>query len=208
MRAGAGSALASRLDGLRRRYAEPHRAYHTQAHVDAMLRGLRDEAGQVTHPDAVELAIWYHDAIYDPAASDNEARSAALLRTELAGLADPALIAAAALMVEASARHRLPEATPDTLRDDAATFLDLDMAILGAAPADYDGYEAGIAAEYVPVHGEAAFRHGRRAFLNATLARDRLFLTDRFHAALDGPARANIARTLGPHGMQGPTQGA
>ncbi len=188
--------MRDRLAGLRRRYAEPHRAYHTQAHVDAMLRGLRDEAGRITHADAVELAIWYHDAIYDPAATDNEARSAALLRTEMAGLADPALIGWAALMVEASARHILPEATPDMMRDDVATFLDLDMAILGAAPEDYDAYEAGIAAEYLPVHGEVAFRRGRAAFLRATLARDRLFLTDRFHAALDGPARANIRRTL------------
>ena len=188
--------MRDRLAGLRRRYAEPHRAYHTQAHIDTMLRGLRDQAGQITHADAVELAIWYHDAIYDPAATDNEARSAALLRTEMAGLADPVLVGWAALMVEASARHVLPEATPDMLRADAATFLDLDMAILGAAAEEYDAYEAGIAAEYVPVHGEATFRQGRAAFLGATLAQDRLFLTDRFHAALDLPARANIRRTL------------
>ncbi len=196
--------MRDRLAGLRRRYAEPHRAYHTQAHVDAMLRGLRAEAGRITHADAVELAIWYHDAIYDPAATDNEARSAALLRTEMAGLADPALIGWAALMVEASARHVLPKATPDMLRDAAATFLDLDMAILGAAPGEYGAYEAGIAAEYIPVHGEAGFRRGRAAFLAATLARDRLFLTDRFHAALDVLARENIRRTLAWPGVDRP----
>ncbi|MBL7570773.1 hypothetical protein, partial [Escherichia coli] len=67
---------AATVAGLRRRYAEPHRAYHGQAHIDALLRGLVNEARHVGNGAAVELAIWYHDAIYDPAAADNEARSA------------------------------------------------------------------------------------------------------------------------------------
>ena len=42
-----------------------------------MLAGWRELGDVVVNPAAVELAIWYHDAIYDPAAIDNEARSAA-----------------------------------------------------------------------------------------------------------------------------------
>ena len=181
---------------LRQRYAEPHRAYHGQAHVDAMLRGAQADATQLEHPDAIELAIWYHDAIYDPAATDNEARSAALLRADLTGLADPASIELAATMVEASAGHLLPPDLPAVWCADIATFLDLDMAILGAPAADYDAYEAGIAAEYVPIHGTPAFRRGRSAFLQATLTRERIFQTERFHAALNSPARSNLRRTL------------
>jgi len=60
----------------------------------------------------------------------------------------------------------------------------------------FDDYERGIAAEYVPVHGTDAYRAGRAAFLRTLLKRPRLFLTDRFDAALHAPARANIARAL------------
>ncbi len=190
------TAIATRLDGLQRRYAEPHRAYHAQSHIDAMLQAFHAEAGYLADPDAVELAIWYHDAIYDPAATDNEARSAALLRVEMSPLAAPALIEAAATMVEASASHTLPADLQAGLRADTAAFLDLDMAILGAAPPDYDRYEQGIAAEYTPVHGADAFQRGRTVFLRAMLARDRLFLTERAHHRLDGAARANLQRAL------------
>ncbi len=159
-----------------------------------MLRGLRDLGNAIRDPAAVELAIWYHDAIHDPAAGDNEARSAALLRAEMAGLADSALIVAAALMVELTADHALP---PDSGTTDQAYFLDLDMAVLGAPGPVYDAYEQGIAAEYLPVHGAERFRAGRARFLRGLLQRKRLFHTDRFHAALDGPARANLRRAAG-----------
>ena len=188
------SLLEARLAGRRLRYAEPHRAYHGQAHVDAMLRGLHGLGAAVASPAAVELAIWYHDAIYDPAARDNEARSAALLLSELAGIAGPALLGAAALMVRLTAGHALTPEVPDALREDCALFLDLDLAVLGAGTDAFDAYEAGIAREFAPVHGSVAFRVGRAAFLTGMLARPRLFHTERFHGALDASARANLRR--------------
>lgn len=190
------SSLDARRAGLRRRYAEPHRAYHGQSHIDAMLHGLHGLGDAIADPAAVELAIWYHDAIYDPAAPDNEARSAMLLRQEMAGLADPALLDAAETMVRLTAGHTLPPRLHGPCRDDCALFLDLDLAVLGASPGAYAAYEHGIAAEYLPVHEGAAYQAGRRAFLLGMLDRPRLFHTDRFHAALDGPARANLRRAL------------
>ena len=106
-----------------------------------------------TDPDAIELATWYHDAIYDPAATDNEARSADLLVAEMAGSQSPSSLRTAELMVRATADHIVPAGLPDAVAGDLSIFLDLDMAILGAEPAEYDVYEAGIAAEYVPIHG-------------------------------------------------------
>jgi hypothetical protein len=94
-------AIETCLTALRVRYAEPHRAYHTQAHVDAMLASLQELGETIVHPAAVELAIWYHDAVYDPAAADNEARSADLLRAELDNLAAPVLLDHAELLVSA-----------------------------------------------------------------------------------------------------------
>src|SRR5690242_14027091 len=69
------------LDDLARRYSEPHRRYHTLAHVEELLALLRDF--ELQDRDSVEAAVWFHDAIYDTRATDNEARSAELAATAL-----------------------------------------------------------------------------------------------------------------------------
>ena len=189
-------AINRRLAGLRARYAEPHRAYHTQAHIDAMLAGLRALGSTVGQPDMVELAIWYHDAVYDPAAGGDERRSADLLRAELAGLADPAMLAQAEALVCWTADHGIPAGLPADRHRDAALFLDLDMAVLGADRATFDAYERGIAAEFVPVYGDGRFRVGRAQFLQATLERPRLFHSAHFDRLYDAAARANLQRGL------------
>src|SRR6185503_16107201 len=122
---------------------------------------------------------------YDPTRHDNEARSAQLAR-DLVAASDRT-----AHLIELTASH----GKALTLDDDAAHFLDCDAAILGAAPAEFDAYDAGIAFEYKHVPPEA-YRAGRRAFLESMRARERIFHTDFFHAQLDVAARANIERAL------------
>ena len=163
---------------------------------EATGSGLQALGDVVVHTAAVELAIWYHDAIYDPAATDNEARSAVLLRAEMDGLADPTLLDQAELLVCATADHALPAHMPAALRPDAALFLDLDMAVLGADRMTFASYERGIAAEYVPFHGLLGFRAGRARFLRGMLKRRRLLLTDRFHLSSDAAARRNMEEAL------------
>ena len=189
-------AISRRLTGLRARYAEPHRVYHTQAHIDAMLAGLRALGGAVVHADAVELAVWYHDAIYDPAATDNERRSADLLRAEMSGMTDGTLLAQAEALVCWTANHRIPPGLPADQHEDAALFLDLDMAVLGGDHATFDAYERGIAAEYVPVYGWNRFGAGRTQFLLAMLERPRLFHSVQFDQRCDAAARVNMKRAL------------
>lgn len=188
--------LMQTLDALRTRYAEPHRAYHTQAHLDAVLAGVAAARPGLSHPHAVELATWYHDAVYDPARTDNEECSARLLEGELPGLVAAVQIGQAASLVRATADHALPPEMEPGLRADAAVFLDLDMAVLGADPVSYDAYERGIAAEYIPVHGAERYRAGRAQFLRGMLARPRLFHTEAAHVALDPAARDNMRRAI------------
>ncbi len=188
------STIESRLKRLKMRYREPHRSYHDQSHIDCMLFGLHSHSHAALAPEAVELAIWYHDAVYDPAATDNESRSADLLRAEMGGLADPGLVERAAAMVLASATHALPEGIGEADAADMSLFLDLDLQVLGAFPDVYDAYEAGIAAEYVPVHGIEPYAAGRAAFLDGMVARPGLFLTKVFHSRFDARARDNMRR--------------
>lgn len=178
-------------------YAEPHRAYHTAAHIAEVLRWYDHVADAVgwREPAAIYLAVVFHDAVYDPARTDNEARSAELARrlADAAGI-DPAVIDRSAALILLTARHgTLDSAVADDL--DAAHFLDCDTAILGAPPAEFDTYDAAIAAEYARVPAEA-FRAGRRAFLAGLLARPRIFLSELLHARLDAAARANLTRVL------------
>ncbi len=174
-------------------YAEPARVYHDASHIADVLAwfdrvfedvGWRD-------PASVYVAIVFHDAIYVPGAKDNEARSADWLRRS----ALPCDLPRAAELVELTARHGAPGHELASLDADAALFLDCDMAILGAAPAAFDAYDAAIAREYHAIPADA-FRAGRRAFLAGVLALPRIFLSDYFHATLDRLARANLARVL------------
>lgn len=169
-------------------YTEPHRSYHTLAHIEAVLIGLDAHHAAFDDADAAELALFYHDLIYDPTRQDNESQSAARLTTRLSSHIGTGRLTRACNHIEATRRH---DATEDP---DTNLILDLDMSILGAAWPDYLAYAKGVHAEYAPVYGAEAYTMGRvKLFLEPTLAKPRIFLTAPF-AALESPARDNLAR--------------
>ena len=184
-------------------YAVPARAYHSFAHVGEVMRqvaGVAQGPGWA-QPREVWLAALYHDAIYEPGARDNEARSAALAREAIARWLPDAGIDAGrvARLIELTARHGqfAPGDFPaDAQGDDTRRFLDCDMAILGATPAAFDAYDRAIAAEYRGRVPGWLYRINRRRFLAALLRRERIYLSDDFHARLDAAARANLRRAL------------
>lgn len=182
----AGTVGAELLD----RYAEPHRHYHGLAHLAAVLSVADELAGGRT-PLPVELAVWYHDAVYEGRAGEDEEASACLAEDQLPGLGvDADGVARVAAMVRATASHFDPEADHDA---ETALLLDADLAVLGA-PADvYDRYAAGVRAEHPSVPKEA-FRAGRSRVLDALLARPRLFLTAEGRSRFETAARLNLAR--------------
>ncbi len=173
-------------------YASGARAYHDLSHVVEVFERYR-WVETWRDPSSVALALLFHDAIYDAKTSTSEARSAELLGhmvrdTELEPLGERAKA-----LVRLTAAHGTTR--PGDVDDDAAAFLDCDLAIIAAAPARYDAYETAIAAEYAHIPGPV-YRHGRRRFLARLASRDRIFLTDRFHDAYDAAARANLRRAI------------
>lgn len=192
-------AIAQRLAGLRARLADPGRAYHGQRHIDLLLALHAEIRDHLHAPDAVQLAIWYHDAIYVPMSSQNEIESAGLLRAEMAGLADPALIETAAVLVLATRTHEVPQGIAPALAADCAWFLDMDLSILGADAETFAWYDKAIRIEYAGVP-EAEWRARRPRVLGSFLARERLYLTPYFHARLDAPARANLRAAIAAAG--------
>lgn len=170
-------------DRLREAYDDPARGYHDLRHLAEVLQRL-DELMPDEHPgrDALLLAAWFHDAVYD-SAGDNEERSARLAEQQLDGTPHAVEVAR---LVRLTETHRPAE---DDL--DGQLLCDADLAILAAPPGRYDDYVAGVRAEYADVP-EADFRTGRRAILQELLAKPALFHTPRARQRWELRARANV----------------
>ena len=176
-------------------YQAPNRHYHDIRHIEALLGLLGAHRQAFADPEAVEAAIWFHDAIYDSRRKDNEIASAAFAADRLRGHVDAPRLARIAKMIEATATHQVPEFEDGTVRQDAALFLDMDLSILGAPTEVFDAYEAAVRREYDWVN-DADWRAGRAAVLKSFLARPRIFHTDIFAERFEAQARENMAGSL------------
>lgn len=174
-------------EALLTRWSAPSRHYHDVRHLAVVLTAL-DELG--CDERTVRLAAWFHDAVYDGVAGQDEARSAELAREALADALAASEVAEVVRLVELTATHA-PE--PDDVR--GASLCDADLAVLGANPGRYDVYARDVRLDYEHVE-EEAFRVGRTAVLRDLLERPVLFHTERGRALWQEQARMNLAREL------------
>lgn len=172
-----------------RAYREPQRRYHTLRHIAHALTLLDGVRPALDEPDAAELALWLHDVVYDPRASDSEAQSAAWARLLLDGAGVPPRIVTRVADLILATAHAGPPSDGD-----ARTVVDIDLAILGAAAPDFDAYEEQIRAEYAWV-AEPVFLARRAALLRAFLERPAIYLSPAFRH-LEDRARANLLRSI------------
>ncbi len=170
-------------------YAEPHRAYHTARHLDDCLALFPAVQAEALHPGEVELALWFHDAIYDPRAPDNEHRSAEWAEAACREAGVPEEPAGRVGALVRATRH---DVVPDTA--DARVVADIDLAILAAAPERFGEYERQIRQEYAWVPAPL-FRRERRRILEGFLARPRIFHTG-YLSAREAAARENLRRAI------------
>lgn len=173
-------------DNLATRYSEPHRHYHNLAHIDRMLAHLdRIAPGEI----CLELAIWFHDSIYDPLAGDNEAQSTRFFAKELGAELPKSLVDQVKRLILATdpKQQRSGLAKEDLM-------IDIDLSILGAIPADYWEYCMAIRKEYSAVP-DLDFVKGRIAILENFLLNP-IFATECF-AHLESQARANLQQEMG-----------
>jgi len=166
-------------------YAEPGRFYHTLLHIGAMLDTAQNLSSFAQNLNAVKLAVWLHDVIYDSRASDNEERSAEHAK-RLCNRASVRVTEQVASLIMKTKTH---EAGGDP---DAHVIIDADLAVLGGSESAYRVYADQIRHEYAWVP-ESEYRIGRRQVLERFLARPSIFhlLTD-----LEGPAHRNIAAEI------------
>ena len=183
-------APAGLLQALFEAYSEPQRHYHTLQHLEECFARFDAVKHLAEHPVEVELALWFHDSVYDVHAHDNEARSSDWSDRALreAGLAIDACARILALIM-VTCHDALPAS------NDARLLTDIDLAILGAEPDRFAEYERQIRLEYAHVP-EALFNAKRRAILQAFLGRTRLFHTPALHERLEAAARRNLAQAI------------
>ena len=172
------------------RYSEAQRRYHTVRHLEECFEVLDAVRGEAERPAEVELALWFHDAVYDTRRHDNEQRSAEWARSVAgrAGLDAEVGERVAALIM--ATRH---DAKP--VGADACVLVDVDLSILGAEAQRFDEYERDVRAEYdwVP---EVVFRRERRKILEQILGRERIYSTQRMRESHEARARENLTRSL------------
>lgn len=189
----AGPDVGPTLERLVALYAAPDRSYHNLEHLAEMFEIVERLAPVTDDPDAVRLAVWFHDAVYDTRVTDNEEGSAELAAEMLSplGLSRP-VVDRVARLVRATAHLSSPAPPPDR---DTATLLDADLAILAAAPDRYARYARDVRLEYhwVP---EADYRTGRAAVLRAFLDRPRIYHHAWTFEAGEARARQNLAGEL------------
>lgn len=178
------------------RWTEPHRRYHTTRHLVEVFWALEDleEAGALDPREGAlgRVVGWFHDAVYDPAATggDNERASAELAARDLHALGLVGEdVATVRDLVVATTDHDL------VLEGLAAAFHDADLWILSAPEDRYAQYTEQVREEYAAVP-DAAFRTGRAAVLRPFLERDSVYATDFAREAWEDHARHNLAREL------------
>jgi len=188
---GARGDVAGAGAGLLVRWAEPHRRYHDVAHLDAVLRQVDELSAVAVEVDLVRLGAWFHDAVYEPTATDNEARSALLAYKVLTELRVPdARVARVVELVALTATH-----TPEARDRDGAVLCDADLAVLASDDAGYARYTEAVRAEYAHLD-DATFAAGRARILRSLLDRATLFGTEHGRTTWESRARDNVRREL------------
>jgi len=177
------------------RWGEPHRRYHTVAHLVAVLDALEllfegPGAAPVDADDrvAVQLAAWFHDAVYEGRPGDDEAASAALAERVLAGLDQPAArIVEVVRLVRMTATH-----SPAPGDRPAELLADADLSVLAAPDQEYRAYADAVRQEYAHMP-EPLFRAGRAEVLRRLTLGDQIYRTPRGRLLWEVAARANVA---------------
>ena len=175
------------------RYTEEHRKYHNLKHIASCLEMFDEHVFKRTlHRPSIELAIWFHDVVYDPRSKTNEEDSADVMVEEAKkNRFSIDTIDRARRMILATKDHVLMP----LMTQEIGWFLDIDLSILGTKDKVFDDYERAIREEYSWV-SEDAYAKTRIGILKGLLGRDWIFSTNEFQRYYEGYARKNIKRSI------------
>ena len=192
--ADAAAANAVQAD-LRRRLCGSDRRFHTLHHIHDCLDRLDEVAALLDDRDAVELALWFHDAVYTPACPDNERDSAELFLDKSCG-ADPVFRRRVCGLI-LSTRHQAPATT-----NDRKFIEDIDLAGF-ASPWEEFMREGDLLREEFASQSDDKYYAGQVAFLAMLRKRSWFFFTDYYRSRYEVNAQENLNRLLALRTAQG-----
>lgn len=169
-------------------YTEPHRHYHDRTHLAHSFEQLDQAINECDDPDSVELAIWFHDAINDPGAKDNEQRSIEFFLEHADGVLRDDIVDRVADMILYTTH------TVDPTYNDERLVCDIDLASFGCEWDIFLGFSDAVKAEFTG--SEEDYSRREQLFLHSMLQRPKIFLTDFFNQRYEEQARENIQRLL------------
>lgn len=178
------------LEALIGAYSAPDRFYHTLTHIQDCLMIFDRTQFLANRPQEVELAIWFHDAIYDTRSSENEQKSAEWAEDVIrrSGL-DQAVAKRVANLILATRHHAAVE------DNDAQVLVDVDLSILGREAASFWQYESNIRKEYAWV-SEPLFRQKRMEILHGFLNRPSIYCFEEYQQRFEAQARVNLKHAI------------
>ncbi len=189
LRNGTGTDARRVYEGLRAHYSEPHRRYHTPAHLNHCLRQFDLADSLMDDPDAVEMAIWFHDVIYNVPTTDNELKSAQYF-TELArGRADSGFCQNVYNMILTTTHQQLPT------RKDDKYLVDVDLSSFGLPWDEFRRDSVSVRDEFAD-RPDREFYNAHIKFMQSLIDRRHFFATEFFRKKYEKSARDNVERLI------------
>ncbi|MBK8962055.1 MAG: hypothetical protein IPM75_03020 [Candidatus Competibacteraceae bacterium] len=186
---GAATAASAIYQRLARLYGESHRHYHTFEHIRRCLEEFDAVVALTDDPDHIEMALWFHDAIYAPGAPDNEQRSADLFQRCAEGGMDERFRQSVRELIMATAHRRAP------VRRNDCFVVDIDLCSFGSPWETFERDGRRIRAEFAGVPDDRYYPNLLR-FLRALQSRPTFFFTDYFQRCYEAIAHANTQRLV------------
>ena len=171
-----------------RRYSEPHRRYHTCDHIAHCLKQFDLAADLMDNCDAVEMGLWFHDAIYEPGAADNELESAQLFE-EITNDQQSLLKQSVYDLIMVTKHPEHPKCL------DEKFMVDIDLSSFALPWGVFIQDSQAVREEFSHLPDERFFA-GHLKFLNSLVRRPTFFFTDFFQTRYEAIARKNIARYM------------
>lgn len=171
-------------------YSQKQRSYHNTHHIQSVLEHLEQAQHLADDADAIELALWFHDAIYKIFSSTNERDSAdwavAFIRDNNGG---DGLAKKVHALIMATLHNGKP------VGHDEQLMVDIDLSVLGCAPKMYAQFELWIRQEYRLIP-RPIYNKKRKAILQGFLDRECIYAHPYFYEKLEGNARVNLSTAI------------
>jgi len=172
------------------KYSSSKRYYHNLNHINELVSLLNIYKSSICDLEIVQLAIFYHDVIYNAIKKDNEFKSAIFCKKHLEKTSLPKE------KLEKCYNYILATKNHETNNENDLNYLlDFDLSILSSQDIDYEIYLKQIRKEY-SFFPDIIYNAGRKKVLQYFLKQKKIYKTDEFYVKFEKKARENLNNEL------------